>query len=254
LDAAELLVDLSASGEHIVPAPERVLKYLLRAVELGSVVSARILAEGHIHGFNWEFEKHNVRKVLEFHAKAGDSEAQRALGHLLCRDGNPGDEAFVAGHSWFALAADAGDADAQAWIGDGCKTGLIGRRDEREAEQWYRKAAGQGHFGALLELGLLLEKYEGAEWDLECFGIWLAAASYGSNLAQRKVGVCYLEGKGCDCDAGAATRWFQAAADQGDREAQYLLGRCFRDGIGVERSETMAKMWLERAHHKLQIG
>jgi TPR repeat protein len=199
-----------------------------------------------------------LRLALEPAARQGDAASQRALAQLLLDwDRDKPDPA--AAHAWFASAAKAGDAQAQAWMGDCARQGLVGAADKDEAQRWYRLAAGQGHAGALVEYVRLQDAADsraadtraadapGHEVEAGNFGLWLAAAATGDAAAQRAVGVCYLEGRGCVAHAGEAARWLRAAAAQGDAKAQFLLGCCFRYGKGVRRDAAQAKYWFERA-------
>jgi TPR repeat protein len=175
-------------------------------------------------------------------------ETQVALGRLLYA-GLTGTPNVAAAHTWFAQAADAGHAFAQAWMGDCCRMGLLDAPHAESAEAWYRKAAAQNHIGAVLVLANALRAAGPStpEALAEIFGLWLVAASGGHPVAQRNVAQCYLYGRGCIADPAAATRWFQAAAEQGDAEAEYQLARCYRKGYGVQKDPQTARFWLERA-------
>lgn len=81
----------------------------------------------------------------------------------------------------------------------------------------------------------------------EIFGLLLVAASSGEAVAQRKIGNCYLQGRGCNEDPAAAANWFFAAAQQGDPEAEYELSVCYSEGRGVDPNPEEAENWLARA-------
>jgi TPR repeat protein len=133
---------------------------------------------------------------------------------------------------------------------------LAGPRDLESAEVWYRKAAAQNHMGAQLLLAEALTASHPPTEDglAEIFGLWLAVAAAGNPVAQRNAAQCYLEGRGCEADPIAATRWFRAAADQGDAEAEFQLGRCYRRGRGVRRNSAEGRFWLERASAQGHAG
>ena len=76
------------------------------------------------------------------------------------------------------------DAEAQYQLG--IDAGF--KKDDKQAVEWWRKAADQGH----------------------------AAAQY-------KLGVAYYFGRGVEKDDKQAVEWFRKAADQGHAEAQYKL-------------------------------
>jgi TPR repeat protein len=171
-----------------------------------------------------------------------------AVGRLLAA-GLEGTPDLHAARPWFEQAAEAGDAYAQAWMGDCCRVGLVGAPDPGASEYWYRRAAGQNHIGAQIMLAETLTEFSppSEEGLAEIFGLWWEAAAAGNSLAQRKTAECYLEGRGCPEDPVAAAEWFHAAAEQGDAEAAYQLGRCYKTGMGVRRNAATARFWLERA-------
>jgi TPR repeat protein len=269
VQAAELLVHLFSSGEELAEAPQRTVTHLVQAVVLGSapaaIITAGIMAESRRRGFDWHpVDRAQLAAALEPAARQGDAAAQRTLGQVLFGAGASRSDAKTdpksdpkkvaeedprAARPWFEAAARAGDAQAQAWMGDCERLGWTGPKDLEAAQQWYRQAAGQGLAGALIELVQLLEATlpRNEENDAECFGLWLTAAAAGEVQAQRTVGTRYIEGKGPALHPGAGVRWLLAAAAQGDGRACFLLGCCFRYGKGVAKDGALAKLWFERA-------
>ena len=71
-------------------------------------------------------------------------------------------------------------------------------RNDREAMQNYRVAAGQGHAGAQFNLGLI-----------------------------------YANGRGVAQDFREAMKWYRLAAEQGFAQAQFKLGYLYLNGRGV---------------------
>jgi TPR repeat protein len=213
------------------------------------VSAVNTLTDWHLEGNVIRFECELSVSRLELLARAGNVDAQVALGRLLAA-GLKGAPDNVSAKPWFERAAEAGDAFAQAWMGDCCRMGLAGLPDLAAAESWYRRAAAQDHIGAQIMLANILSALApSAEADLkEIFGLWLAAASTGNSFAQRNVAECYLTGRGCTADSTAAARWLHLAAQQEDAEAEYELARWYKKGLGVSRNAAAARMWLERAY------
>jgi TPR repeat protein len=151
--------------------------------------------------------------------------------------------------TWIEAAANAGDADAQAWMGDCRRLGLVQEPDLEAAEQWYRKAASQGHVGSIALLASAVDSMDSlsADAQTEILGMWLVAASAGDTVAQIRVGECYLEGRGCAANAETAAHWFQVAADRGDAEGQYRVGLGYLLGRGVDPDWHEALEWFELA-------
>lgn len=113
---------------------------------------------------------------------------------------------------FFQKAAEAGDAEAQFYLGFCYAEGKGVEKDEAESVKWYRKAADQG----------------------------LPNAQYA-------IGERYLYGKGIPKDPVEATKWFQKSAEQRNAEAEYALAVCFYNGWGVSKDLDEAMKWLRKA-------
>jgi TPR repeat protein len=161
--------------------------------------------------------------LLEEAARSGDLAARVALGLKLAA--GIGEPDLKRALEWLEPAAAAGDADAQAWMGDSHRLGLFKDVDYAAAEEWYRRAASQGHVGSIVLLASAIDSLEDASDATreEAFGLWLAAASAGNVLAQFTVGLRYRDGVGCATDLALATRWLLAAEAQHSEEAHAAL-------------------------------
>lgn len=115
--------------------------------------------------------------------------------------------------------AEAGDADAQYWIGVMFAHGRGYHQVCRQALRWYEKAARQGHAEATFNLGFML--YNG--WGADPGGCRLAS------------------------NPERAAPWLRKAAELGVARAQYLVGRMYRTGDGVPMSPDDALYWLKKA-------
>lgn len=111
----------------------------------------------------------------------------------------------------FRQAADAGSADAQAWLGY-----LLDLAEENaEAVRWYRAAAEQGHKEGLAGLADMYAKGEGVEKDMaEARSLYEKAADAGQDRAARVLAYAYEDG-GLDVepDAGKAAYWKSRAEE-----------------------------------------
>ena len=153
-------------------------------------------------------------------------------------------------------AAERGDAEAQFRLGDIYYEGKEVSQDHSEALKWFRKAAEQGHAGALSH-----ELYQKA--------ILPEAAEQGDAEAQFRLGSIYYQGRGVPLDHSEALKWLRKAAEQGhagalshelyqkvvlreaaergDIEAQFRLGSIYYQGRGVSLDYSEALKWLRKA-------
>ena len=110
-------------------------------------------------------------------------------------------------NEWRPLAIK-GDADAQFNLGQAYRFGRGVPADMKQAEDWYRQAAAQGHFQAEDNLGLIM----------------------------------FQNG-----DRQGAMPLIQHSADRGDPRAQYVLGTALFNGDIVERDWISAYALMTRA-------
>jgi hypothetical protein len=105
---------------------------------------------------------------------------------------------------WRPLA-EAGNADAQTYLGVMYANGRGVPQDDKEAAKWFRLAAEQG----------------------------LADA-------QNNLGVMYAKGQGVPQDYKETAKWYRKAAEQGNAIAQDALGDMYEKGQGVPQNKIVA--------------
>ncbi|MEU2717296.1 CHAT domain-containing protein [Streptomyces sp. NPDC007205] len=109
------------------------------------------------------------------------------------------------------------DGDRSKWNADGCRLVAYGRNEE--AERAFLRAAAQGEFNAMYNLGLLTERMGRAEEA----GKWYVRAHLaGHPEAANNLGCLLLNAD----DPGAAVVWFRVAADAGHPQAAENLKLC----------------------------
>ncbi len=128
-------------------------------------------------------------------------------------DVKSGSEAWALGNyakavaEWRPLAIK-GDADAQYYMGQAYKSGRGVPVDLKQAEDWYRRAAEQGHPAAEANIGLVM----------------------------------FQNGKRQE-----ALPWIRKSSDRGDPRAQYLLGTAMFNGDLVAKDWVQAYALMTRA-------
>ena len=109
---------------------------------------------------------------------------------------------------YFRKAADAGSAEAQAWLGYIYDYS----EDDEQAVQYYRAAAEQGNVRGIAGLGEMYAKGEGVEQDLE-----------------------------------ESRRYFTKAAEMGHTGSMHALIAAYeKGGLGVEPDVSEAEYWKSR--------
>lgn len=148
--------------------------------------------------------------------------------------------------------AEAGNRDAQFYLGGMYDYGLGVTKDYEQAIAWYGKAAAQGVTQAQVNLAFKYQTGQGVKQNLsEALRWYHVAADKGNALAQFNLGTISYDGPGGEHDYGEAAKWFLLAAAQGNAVAQFNLGRMFNEGLGVTRDTVQAYKWWDLAANRL---
>jgi len=144
--------------------------------------------------------------------------------------------------------AEAGDAEAQYYLGGMYWQGNGIEKDLQQARNWMEKAGRAGHVGAALELGYMYSNGIGIDVDKErAARLYREAADAGDPVAQRNLGLMYKEGEGVEKNYEQAAIWFREAARQGDAIAAEKLGIAYYQGEGVRQDYEEAFQWFSQA-------
>ncbi|MGA8305638.1 MAG: tetratricopeptide repeat protein [Candidatus Acidiferrales bacterium] len=146
--------------------------------------------------------------------------------------------------------AQAGDPEAQYWLGQIYEDGHLVTKDEELAREWTSKSADQ-YFGAA-EYAML--RWAGRDPVKE--EMWLRrAAEDGEAHAALWLGVAYDQNKFGTTDIVEAAKWYRLAAEQGDPDAEVSLGDLYELGDGVEQDYAKAAEYYRRAaEHVPNLG
>ena len=151
-------------------------------------------------------------------------------------------EAFA----FYSKAAALGNAEGQYMVGCYYAGGTGGvERNAEESLRWYRKAAEQGHAGALRAIGSVYfhgygvteDKAEGIRW-------WKKAAEAGDVWIANELGKRYYNGLDVTKDYAQAVVWCKIAAEHGYAESRFMLAECYHFGRGVAVDHAEALKWF----------
>lgn len=135
--------------------------------------------------------------------------------------------------------AEAGDAEAQFYLGLMYASGLGVEQDYLKAIDWYRKAADQDMPQAQYQLGQLYESGEVFERDYETAAeLYRAAAQWGYAPAQTNLGSLYQRGLGVERDFMQAYFWLTLAVKRGYPEARQIQQNVARSIPSSARREA----------------
>ena len=207
-----------------------------------------------IHGAFW-FPKYYRR------AKQGDPDACFEVGdscylgyaYYGVREENIG-QAIL----WFRKAAEQGQSDACARLGNIYETGESVAKDQIEAYKWYEKGH---HNNETCKEGMnrIIDQNVGAlayndgieaqnNGDMgKAFSDFKLGAEHGYAEAQHALARCYFNGTGTAKNTSEAVVWFRKAAEQDLSGAQLMLGICYLQGIGIAADQEEGISWLKMA-------
>lgn len=173
-------------------------------------------------------------------AEKGDVEAQFTLG-LFYDKGFYVREDIEQASSWYRKAAERGHAKAQ------CIYGMILediKRNFRDAQVFYQKAAEQGVFEAFLNMSYYYYRTKDYMSEHQCN---LKAAEGNLVYAFNNLGFDYEDGIGVTKDKNKALKYYQMAAEKGVAESQISIGYLYDFGNGVEKNDEKAFEWYLKA-------
>jgi TPR repeat protein len=189
-----------------------------------------------------------ARRLYEEAAKAGKSEAMKALGDLYANGwGVPQVDLAQARH-WYIEAVEAGNNLAVEKLAELYINGGPGLPpDYTKAREWYQKAAAAGNTSAM-SLGLLYGNGRGVAQDYDQAHQWYQKAADAGNMsAMNNLGLLYEHGRGVAQDYGQARDWYQKAAAAGSTSAMNNFGLLCEHGRGVARDYGQAREWYQKA-------
>ncbi len=146
--------------------------WFARATENGHESAALMLSHIQESGDGLEQDKLGAMRTLETLARRGSAEAQYRLGVRQGADGK----------SWVLRAAEAGNVNAQRYMGIQLAAGGLFETDEVAAFDWLERAANQGDAEAQMFTGLFLLHGRGTSVDKDTAYYWLKSAQIGGEL------------------------------------------------------------------------
>jgi len=149
---------------------------------------------------------------------------------------------------WFERAAQGGYAPAQVNLAVMYANGWATPVNYGAALHWLQEAANQGFARAYYNLGILFMNGQGVRQnDQEAFRWFEKGAQDNDSYAQTNLGYMYDQGLGCDHDAKAAVNWYRKAANAGNPLGENNLADMYLKGEGVLRDDAEASRWFQRA-------
>ncbi len=163
-------------------------------------------------------------ELIETAAEAGDADAQAEMGQLFLL-GVGREKNPTQAFAWFRRSSRGGAAEGDYQLGLAYRQGIGTRVNVYNAAVAFQSAAEQGHPDAMYEYGSALRAGRGTAKDSEAADQWLRKSSaMGSGAAALALGREALRSKPDGTrDVAGATRFFLQGARAGSRESQLKL-------------------------------
>ncbi|MBA2655685.1 MAG: sel1 repeat family protein [Tatlockia sp.] len=227
--------------------PEQALYWFKKAADLGDSSAQMYAAAAYLFGVGTKINLDTARRYYIEAAKNGNFVAQTTLGNyfLDSRDQN----SKKLGVIWLGKAAEQGDVNAQARLGELYVNGSIVAKDQTKGLHLLMKAAENKSYIAMVALGELAMKQNQASTALD----WLTKAVNSANpstKAELALARLYSDPKSSLVDPKMSFHWTQQAAEKGSPEAQLALALMYKDGKGVAADPQLAQQWQLKAKEK----
>lgn len=274
-----------ADGKKVKKDPQAAFSYYKMAAEKGDAYGQYFLGEAYYTGLG---TSKDILQAFNWYSKSAEQGyyyAQVALGNLYFQgNGIPRD--YVIAKKWYEKAAKqgnkdamanidysatyekyidprnydsnlylnnieaakAGNSDAQVIIGECYLYGVGVSVNDKEAFQWFCKAADQWNLTAIACKGFSYLNGWGVKADTKK-GLSLIEHSADANNIRGIIylGYCYLHGFGVKINHKKAFQLIQKAADTGDDLAQNWLAWRYWNGDGTQKNKTTALYWFRKS-------
>ena len=176
------------------------------------------------HGIGGKVDPEKAKAAFQLAAHMGYPKSKCAYGEMLMAEGKEA----ARGLSLCKEAAQAGDAEAQALVGDAYAAGRGAKADPKEARRWYEIAANQNNTRAARSLGEMYARGRGGKKDVrKAVELWQRAEKAGDPMAAILV---------------ADQMFFDITGGKTPGPGKYA----FRGGIPVQEIET-TEAWYREA-------
>jgi len=275
-------------GHGVAPDAGKAFQLYERAAGLGSPDAMFNLFRAYTTGKVVKADPDKARAWLDKAAAAGSVDARKELA-VIARGAReaPGRDLVTAAYTAYGRkdyatsarlyreAADLGNADAAAVLGQHYAQGLGVAQDLKEAARLYRVAAEKGSPNGQAQLGFAYENGEGVPEDWAEMRRWCEKSAVQHHpLGLNCVGRLHLFGMAVPMDRAQAIAWFERASDQdnpyarwfaiylrkpsnctgyrNDREREKFFGVCVDPKGMTFKSSKERTVWLARKYSELE--
>jgi len=190
---------------------------------------------------------------LRLYASRGDAQAEYYLGEL-CRNGIVIPQSYPQALTWYRRSAENGLGQAYYRIAEMYENGEGVKKDEQAAFQHYRRAASLFYFPAYYNIAARKADGIGTEKNVQESGEWVLRIQRGAQRGNpaHLLSLARLRERGLFVarDEALSAAAYQKAALRNDVDAERALAKMYREGRGVRKNLMTAYGWLDDAAHR----
>lgn len=224
-EACDALGTIYVLGDGAEPDFDKARKYFEMGAFAGDANCCYKLGDCYFYGRGTEVDLNSAKEWYERAWDLGSAAAAASLGmlHIIHADDGNDEECEKEqelGFQWVQKAADAGDVNGLAYLGNCYAEGIGVAPDTEKAKTYLTEAANEGQIEAISKLGELALQ-EGNHF--EAIKQFREAADQGYPRAENFLGICYAEGIGVPKNLRSSEEWFRRSDAQGDPDARILM-------------------------------
>ena len=224
-EACDALGTIYVLGDGAEPDFDKARKYFEMGAFAGDANCCYKLGDCYFYGRGTEVDLDSAKEWYERAWDLGSAAAAASLGMLhIIHASDSNDEEYEKeqelGFQWVQKAADAGDVNGLAYLGNCYAEGIGVAPDTEKAKTYLTEAANEGQIEAISKLGELALQ-EGNHF--EAIKQFREAADQGYPRAENFLGICYAEGIGVPKNLRSSEEWFRRSDAQGDPDARILM-------------------------------
>jgi TPR repeat protein len=248
INAALLLDRKALNVTESLPLYQQAFEYYYKAAQFKNARAIRRLAEYYELGLAGQKNILEAIRLYKSSARKGNADAQLKMADYSNAPEYPTEYDPEEALRWLMLAADNGNAQAQAKVGYCFENGIGVRKDNEVALRWYLLSAKKNFAPAQVAMGNSYSTGSGVPYNLKiAFNWYEKAALLGNANGLYNAGVCYYEGIGTEKNIIRAMKYYHQAAEAGMAQAQYALGKMYETGEQVTKNPETALSYFQQA-------
>lgn len=205
-------------GKGVDKDTKSAVRYFKLSAEKGFADAQYRLAACLEQGVGIDRDKDKAKEWLNKAVKQNNVDAISYLGRCYY-NGTLMTQDYKMAVKYFQKVADT-DSKAQFFLGECYRLGHGVKKDTKLSLDWFKKASAQGHSGAQVKIG---EYYLDQQKNKEAFDYFSKAAKAGDVDGLFYLGLCHEKGIGVKKDMTTAKSWYQKAANKGSDKAKKKL-------------------------------